>query len=160
MLAQFYAPSPQAHPEQCWRMKPLFQIASTRCSVVQAREGTYCTLRTLPHSFEERPLLIISRHTKRWAPNNTEQIPLCTQVLSISATTGCPPPLPLLFRYLHISERCGGHKSYPQLSFTSILRDGPILKLLFVQSLSLTLLMLPPSACHRLSGWCCKKATN
>lgn len=25
-------------------------------------------LRTLPHSFEEQPFLIINRHTKRWAP--------------------------------------------------------------------------------------------
>lgn len=63
------------------------------------------------------PFLIISRHTKRWAPNNTEQIPLCAQVLNVSAATVCPPPLLLLFRYLHISERCGAHKRYPQLSF-------------------------------------------
>lgn len=27
-------------------------------------------------------------------------------------------PLPLLFRYLHISERCGAHKRYSQLSFS------------------------------------------
>lgn len=82
------------------------------------REGTYCPLRTLPHSFEEQPSLIFNRHTKRWTPNNTEQIPLCTQVLNVSATTVCPPPLLLLFRYLHISERCGGHKRYSQLSFS------------------------------------------
>ena len=80
------------------------------------REGTYCPLRTLPHSFEEQPSLIINSHTKPWAPNNTEQIPLCAQVLNISATTACPPALPLLFRYLHISERCGRHKGYSQLS--------------------------------------------
>lgn len=75
-------------------------------------------------------------------------------------TTVRPPPLPLLFRYLHISERCGGHKRYSQLSFSLILWNGPILKLLFVQSLSLTPLMPPPSARHCLSTGCCKKATN
>jgi len=160
LLAQFCAHRPHTHPEQCRRAKPLFRIASTQSSVVQAREGTYCPLRTLPHSFEEQPFLIINRHTKRWAPNNAKQIPLCEQVLNVSAATVCPPPLRLLFRYLHISERCGGHKRYPQLSFSPILRDRPILKLLFVQSLSLTLLMLPPSACHHLSTGCCKKATN
>lgn len=51
-------------------------------------------------------------------PNNTEQIPLCAQVLNISATTVHPPPLPLLFRYLHMSERCGRHKRYSQLSLS------------------------------------------
>lgn len=109
---------PHTGPQPYRGTKPLFQIASTQSSVVQGREGTYCPLRTLPHSFEEQPSLIINRHTKRWAPNNTEQIPLCVQVLNISATTVCPPPLPLLFRYLHISERCGGHKRYSQLSFS------------------------------------------
>lgn len=160
LLAQFCAHRPHTHPQQRRRTKPLFQIASTRSSVVQGREGTYCPLRTLPHSFEEQPFLIINRHTKRWAPNNTEQIPLCAQVLNVSATTVRPPPLLLLFRYLHISERCGGHKRYSQLSFSPILWNRPILKLLFVQSLSLTPLMLPPSACHCLSTGCCKKATN
>lgn len=154
------AHGPHTHSEQSRKTKLLFQIASTQSSVVQAWEGTCCPLRTLPHSFEEQPILIINRHTKRWAPDNTEQIPLCAQVLNVSATTACPLPLLLLFRYLHRSERCGGHKRYPQLSFTPILRDGPNLKLLFVQSLLLTLLMLPPSACHRLSTGCCKKATN
>lgn len=109
---------PHTGPQPYRGTKPLFQIASTQSSVVQGREGTYCPLRTLPHSFEEQPSLIINRHTKLWAPNNTEQIPLCVQVLNISATTVCPPPLPLLFRYLHISERCGGHKRYSQLSFS------------------------------------------
>ena len=121
LLAQFCTHRPHTHPQQCRRTKPLFQIASTQSSVVQGREGTYCPLRTLPHSFEDQPFLIINRHTKLWAPNNTEQIPLCAQVLNVSATTVCPSPLPLLFRYLHISERCGGHKRYPQLSFSPFL---------------------------------------
>lgn len=102
LLAQVWAHRPHTGLWQYWGAKPLFQIASTQSSVVQGREGTYCPLRTLPHSFEEQPSLIINRHTKRWAPNNTEQIPLCVQVLNISATTVCPPALPLLFRYLHI----------------------------------------------------------
>lgn len=121
LLVQFCTHRPHTHPQQYRSSKPLFQIVSTQFSVVQGREGTYFPLRTLPHSFEEQAFLIINRHTKRWASNNTEQIPLCTQVLNVSATTVCPPPLPLLFRYLNISERCRGHKRYPQLSFSPIL---------------------------------------
>ncbi len=97
LLAQFCTHGPHTHSQQCRRTGPLFRIASTQSSVVQGREGTYYPLRTLPHSFEEQPSLIINRHTKRWASNNTEQIPLCTQVLNVSATSVCAPRHSLFF---------------------------------------------------------------
>lgn len=98
LLAQFCAHRPHTGPQQCSRTEPLFQIASTQSSVVRGREGTCCPLRTLPHSFEEQPSLIISRHTKRWAPDNAEQIPLCAQVLNISANHCVPSTAPSSFQ--------------------------------------------------------------
>lgn len=99
-------------------------------------------------------------------PNNTEQISLWAQVLD---DFGRPPPLPSPFQiparkwktyWVGGGEWAETTKDMLNFPFLPILQDRPILKLLFVQSLSLTLLMLPPFACYCLSTGCCEKATN
>lgn len=109
---------PHTHAEQCRKDVTFisFRFSTVQCG--PSKRGHLLSLKDFTtFIWGAAPFLIISRHTKRWAPNNTEQIPLCAQVLNVSAATVCPPPLLLLFRYLHVSERCGAHKRYPQLSF-------------------------------------------
>lgn len=122
LLAQICTCRPHTGPRQCRRTKPLFQIASAWSNVVQgAVEGggaliVHCSLCHI--HLKSSPLSLPTDTLNDGPPNNTEQIPLCTQVLNVSATIVHPPPLPLLFRYLHMSERCGGHKRYSQLSLS------------------------------------------
>lgn len=150
LLAQFCAHRPHTHPQQCRRTKPLFRIASTWSSVVQAGEGTYCPLRTLPHSFEEQPFLIINRHTKRWAPNNTEQISLCAQVLNVSANHCVPSTTPSSFQIpAHKWKMWGTQKifstflfshSVKQAHFKAFICAKPLINSAHAASLSLPLL--------------------
>lgn len=68
--------------------------------------GRHCPPRTSPHSFEEQPSLIINRHTKRWAPKQYgTDLFMGTSAGRFWATHRRSP---LLFRYLHVSERRAG----------------------------------------------------
>lgn len=151
LLAQICTRRLHIGPWQCRRTKPLFQIASAQFSVVQGRERALFVHCSLCHiHLKSSPLSLPTDTLNDGPPNNTEQIPLCAQVLNISATTVHPPPLPLLFRYLHMSERCRGHKRYSQHSlspcsvkqanFKAFICLKPLINSAHVASLSLPLL--------------------
>lgn len=138
-------------PWQCRRTKPLFQIASAQFSVVQGGERALIVHCSLCHiHLKSSPLSLPTDTLNDGPPNNTGEIPLCAQVLNISTTTVHPPPLPLLFRYLHMSERCRGHKRYSQLflspcsvkhaNFKAFICLKPLINSAHVASLSLPLL--------------------
>lgn len=119
LLAQICTGRLHIGPWQCRSTKPLFQIASAQFSVVRGGERALIVHCSLCHiHLKSSPLSLPTDTLNDGPPNNTEQISLCAQVLDNSATTVHPPPLPLLFRYLYMSERCKGHKRYSQLSLS------------------------------------------
>lgn len=113
-LAPLGAHRSHTGPSQPSGTGPLSHVASKQSSVVQwqwrgvvrGRGGRHCPPRTSPHSFEEQPSLIINRHTKRWAPKQYgTDLFMGTSAGRFWATHRRSP---LLFRYLHVSERRAG----------------------------------------------------
>lgn len=108
-----------------------------------AQSGRTLCGTTEAHSSVEQSPLIIKRHTKKPRCPTIPKGFLYPNKCSTSLPPLCRPHPTHPFQIpARKSEKMGQTKGYPQLSFPLPCGKGPILKALFVQRLSLTLLML------------------
>ena len=155
-------------------LKHLPQSGSTQSSVPQWRAACHCLCRLKHIHYEEQSSLIIYRHTKPRAPKQyridsfmkTSTSNFYDHHVSLRPPSSFQIPASKIVKDVEEKQSISSTFLFPPLC-----ENRPILKPLFVQSLSLTLLMLSSPACHwfkyhvpqlaiGLSTQLCKKYTN